>query len=121
MPTSCIGGPEKTLVYRCSNSSPRYSVRTTMPFLIHYLKVSQVSKYESSITLLSFLICLGESFLTPATKVQNVRNKSAKKLDFNGIDKNNPIQLYSHIKWCNLVRLFLFCSYHQYVPFHQSF
>ena len=54
MPTSCIGGPEKTLVYRCSNSSPRYSVRTTMPFLIHYLKVSQVSKYEISITLLLF-------------------------------------------------------------------
>ena len=30
--TSYIGGPEKTLVYRCSNSSPRYSVRTPMPF-----------------------------------------------------------------------------------------
>lgn len=44
-----------TLVYRYGNSSPRYSVRTITPFLIHYLKVSQVSKYEISITLLLIL------------------------------------------------------------------
>ena len=72
MPTSCIGGPEKTLVYRCSNSSPRYSVRTTMPFLIHYLKVSQVSKYEISITLLLFSnMSWKELPLTKNTKIAN--------------------------------------------------
>ncbi len=47
-----------TLVYRYGNSSPRYSVRTITPFLIHYLKVSQVSKYEISITLLLISVCL---------------------------------------------------------------
>ena len=30
MPTSSIGGPRKAYTNRCTNSSPRYSVRTTM-------------------------------------------------------------------------------------------
>ena len=33
-------------MYRCSNSSPRYSVRTTMLSLVHSLKVSQVFKLQ---------------------------------------------------------------------------
>ena len=45
-----------------------------MPFPIHYLKVSQVSKYEISITLLLFLICLGKSCLNPNAKVQKIRD-----------------------------------------------
>ncbi len=53
---------------RCSNSSPRYSVRTTMPSLL-ILKISYVFNNKISITLLSFLICLGRSFPNPTTKV----------------------------------------------------
>ena len=36
----------ENLRYRCSNSSPRYSVRTTMPSLYLVLKVSQVFKLQ---------------------------------------------------------------------------
>ena len=42
------------LGYRCNNSSPRYSVRTTMPSLYPNLKISYVFKYKISITLLLF-------------------------------------------------------------------
>ena len=45
-----------------------------MPFPIHYLKVSQVSKYEISITLLLFLICFGKGCPNPTTKVQKIRD-----------------------------------------------
>ena len=47
------------LGYRCNNSSPRYSVSTTMPSLYPNLKISYVFKYKISITLLLFLLCLG--------------------------------------------------------------
>ena len=46
---------------RCSSSSPRYSVETAMPSLL-ILKISYVFNSKISITLLSFLICLGPSF-----------------------------------------------------------
>ena len=59
------------LGYRCSNSSPRYSVRTTMLFLIHYLKVSQVSKYEISTTLLLFLMSWKE---LPQSEYKSTKN-----------------------------------------------
>lgn len=39
------------------NSAHAYSVRTITLSLIHYLKVSQVSKYEISITLLLIFKC----------------------------------------------------------------
>ena len=45
---------------RCNNSSPRYSVRTTMLSLASNLKISYVFKYKISITLLLFLLCLGK-------------------------------------------------------------
>ena len=63
-----VEGRRKTLMSRCSNSSPRYSVRTTMPSLL-ILKISYVFNNKISITLLSFLICLGRSFPNPNTKV----------------------------------------------------
>ncbi len=48
------------LGYRCNNSSPRYSVRTTMPSLYLILKVSQVFKLQdkhnaSSFSLMSWI------------------------------------------------------------------
>ena len=46
---------------RCSSSNPRYSVGPTMPSLL-ILKISYVFSNKISITLLSFLICLGLSF-----------------------------------------------------------
>ena len=63
-----VEGRRKNLMSRCSNSSPRYSVRTTMPSLL-ILKISYVFNNKISITLLSFLICLGRSFPNPTTKV----------------------------------------------------
>ena len=57
MPTSLNEGPEKTFVYRCNNSSPRYSVRTTMPSLYTFESFSGFHSQEISITLLPFLIC----------------------------------------------------------------
>ena len=33
------------------------------------LKISYVFKYKISITLLSFLVCLGKSYLNPNTKI----------------------------------------------------
>ena len=63
-----VEGRRKNLMSRCSNSSPRYSVRTTMPSLL-ILKISYVFNNKISITLLSFLICLGRSFPNPNTKV----------------------------------------------------
>lgn len=45
-------------------------VRTTMPFLSS-LKISQVSNYKISITLLQILKCLGGSFLSPNAKYEN--------------------------------------------------
>ena len=46
------------LGYGCNNSSPRYSVRTTMLSLypVSNLKISYVFKYKISITLLLFLM-----------------------------------------------------------------
>ena len=63
------------LGYRCNNSSPRYSVRTTMPSLYPNLKISYVFKYKISITLLLFLVCFGESYLNPLTKVEDFSDK----------------------------------------------
>ena len=54
-----VEGRRKNLMSRCSNSSPRYSVRTTMLSLL-ILKISYVLNNKISITLLSFLICLGK-------------------------------------------------------------
>ena len=54
-----VKGRRKNLMSRCSNSSPRYSVRTTMLSLL-ILKISYVLNNKISITLLSFLICLGK-------------------------------------------------------------
>lgn len=73
---TCVGGPRKTHTNRYNNSSPRYSVRTTMLFPIHYLKVSQVSKYEISITLLLILICRELNELNPTTKVIKISRKA---------------------------------------------
>ena len=42
------------LEYRCSYSSPRHSVRTTMLILVFNLKSSYVSKHKISITLLIY-------------------------------------------------------------------
>ena len=53
-----VEGRRKNLMSRCSNSSPRYSVRTTMPSLL-ILKISYVFNNKISITLLPCLICLG--------------------------------------------------------------
>ncbi|MDC2094357.1 hypothetical protein PO069_06640, partial [Bacteroides thetaiotaomicron] len=50
--TSLNEGPEKTFVYRCNNSSPRYSVRTTMLFLYTFESFSGFHSQEISITLL---------------------------------------------------------------------
>ena len=63
-----VEGRRKNLMSRCSNSSPRYSVGTTMLSLL-ILKISYVFNNKISITLLSFLICLGRSFPNPTTKV----------------------------------------------------
>ncbi len=42
------------LAYRCSNISPRYSVRTTMPSLVLSPKFPTFPTYKISITLLRF-------------------------------------------------------------------
>ena len=63
-----VEGRRKNLMSRCSNSSPRYSVRTTMPSLL-ILKISYVFNNKISITLLSFLIRFGRNFPNPSTKV----------------------------------------------------
>lgn len=47
------------LAYRCSNSSPRYSVRTTMLSLYTVENFLRFHSHEISITLLLFLICRG--------------------------------------------------------------
>ena len=59
----------RNLVYRCSNSSPRYSVRTTMLSLYTIQKFLRFPLYKISITLLLFLVCLGKSCLNPSTKL----------------------------------------------------
>ena len=46
MPISLSEGPEKTFDDGYGNSSPRYSVRTTMPFLSS-LKISQVFTHKN--------------------------------------------------------------------------
>lgn len=53
-----------------SNSRPRYSVRTTMPSLVHFLKVSQVFKLQDRYNASSNFICLGESFLSSNAKIR---------------------------------------------------
>ena len=63
-----VEGRRKNLMSRCSNSSPRYSVRTTMPSLL-ILKISYVFNNKISITLLSFLICLGKDYLQSNAKI----------------------------------------------------
>lgn len=62
------------LGYRCNNSSPRYSVRTTM-LSLYSLKISYVFIYKISITLLKILICLGKSILNPIQKYEKQPNK----------------------------------------------
>ncbi len=54
MPTPLNEGPEKTFVYRCSDSSPRYSAETTMPSLYTFESFSGFHSQEISITLLFF-------------------------------------------------------------------
>ena len=49
-----VEGRRKTLMSRCSNSSPRYSVRTTMPPLVLSPKFPTFPTYKISITLLLF-------------------------------------------------------------------
>ena len=63
-----VEGRRKNLMSRCSNSSPRYSVRTTMPSLL-ILKISYVFNNKISITLLKILICFGESFAQSDAKI----------------------------------------------------
>ena len=49
---TCVGGPRKTHTNRYNNSSPRYSVRTTMLFLYTFESFSGFHSQEISITLL---------------------------------------------------------------------
>lgn len=49
-----VEGRRKNLMSRCSNSSPRYSVRTTMPPLVLSPKFPTFPTYKISITLLLF-------------------------------------------------------------------
>ena len=62
--TSLNEGPEKTVVYRCSNSSPRYSVRTTMLSLYTFESFSGFHSQEMSITLLYFPYVLDRILLS---------------------------------------------------------
>lgn len=67
------GGPEKTL---CTDmvSSPRYSVRTTMPSLYIIQKFLRFPSYKISITLLLIFICLGKSHLKLNANIVNFRD-----------------------------------------------
>lgn len=60
------------LGYRCNNSSPRYSVRTTMPSLYVIAKFLRFPTYKISITPLYFLTCLEMAYTNSASKVQKV-------------------------------------------------
>ena len=60
------------LAYRCSNSSPRYSVRTTMLSLYTIQKFLRFPLYKISITLLLFLVCLWKESPQSTAKVQKV-------------------------------------------------
>ena len=64
----------RNLVYRCSNSSPRYSVRTTMQSLYTIQKFLRFPLYKISITLLLFLVCLWKESPQSTAKVQKVRD-----------------------------------------------
>ena len=59
------------LWHRYDNSSPRYSVRTTMPSLVPSPKFPTFPTYKTSITLLLFVVCFGKSRLNPITKIGN--------------------------------------------------
>ena len=57
------------LAYRCNNNSPRYSVRTTMPFE-NFLRSQILDAHNSSF----FSNMSGKSFPNSNTKVQNIRD-----------------------------------------------
>ena len=69
-------------MYRCSNSSPRYSVRTTMLPLYTIQKFLRFPFYKISITLLLFLLCLGKGCPNPIAKVTKILDKSLSLNDF---------------------------------------
>ncbi len=70
------------LRYRCRYSSPRYSVRTTMPSLVSNLKISYVSKLQDKHNASSFFVCLEWSRLNPSTKVIKNSGNSLFPSDF---------------------------------------
>ena len=57
------------LWHRYDNSSPRYSVRTTMPSLVPSPKFPTFPTYKISIPLLIYSNMCGKSHLNPFTKV----------------------------------------------------
>jgi len=69
-------------VYRCSNSSPRYSVRTTMLPLYTIQKFLRFPFYKISITLLLFLLSLGKGCPNPIAKITKILEKSLSLNDF---------------------------------------
>ena len=54
------------------DSSPTHVYVKTAVLFLHTMKISQVSNYKISITLLLILTCLGKSFLNPLAKIHNL-------------------------------------------------
>ena len=97
----------RNLVYRCSNSSPRYSVRTTMLSLYTIQKFLRFPLYKISITLLLFLVCLWKESPQSTAKVQKVRDMA---FNYHGLyddlQVNTPI--LSPRLWFQLLHKLLF-------------
>lgn len=75
MPHRKLKAVGKAHAYRYGNSSPRYSVRTTMPSL-YPMKVSYVFMYKISITPLYILICLGDGIHQIRPKITKLSRHS---------------------------------------------
>ena len=111
-------GPEKTFVYRYNNSSPRYSVRTTMLSLYKFESFSGFHSQAISITLLQFLICHGKSCLNPNAKIVILlmfciiesKNYNLNPLLFLGsyADCRKPCRSFSH---CSLNHSLIGCLF----------
>ena len=74
-------------MYRCSNSSPRYSVRNHYAILVHsFENFLRSQNYKISITLLSFLICLGQGRAQSNAKVIKNSGNPLFPNDFLGVE-----------------------------------
>lgn len=74
MPRSELEVVGKTFTHEYGNSSPRYSAKTTMPFLRVIAKFPTFPIHKISITLLQILICLGGSCSLQMQKYERQSN-----------------------------------------------